>query len=224
MFNGGLFSKDSSFIHIDNFFLVKMNYRQVLSLGMHIGHTKKASCFYTGWMFFGLKNKVIIMHPVLSAFSLKSAFISITSDINSRRPIWFVNARTAFFSLVRNAALKCGESFVVTRYWLSGLLSNFKYVFSFLLLLRSYLLKGFFLPRKYKLFLSLLLGLKLARSRVPSTVFIISLSQSQRIANDTLYTRGTMGLYISDTDAKTRYSSGVIPSNDECLSLFFFFF
>lgn len=202
--------------------LVRLHFKQMMILGLHIGHGKRHNNFLATWMIDVFKNEVSIINSVHIACRLRKAVFGLGKVAAGRGSIWFVNGYYSYSALTKTVAMRCGESYIADNVWLFGLLSNFDNTFPFLVSLKEYLDQGYFLSRKYKAFLILLEGLKLARWSLPDTIFITSVANHLAAPYDAgTADTGVLGLY--DTDNYVPDVTFPIPGNDESFSCIFYF-
>lgn len=104
-------------------YVFSLVYRQLLIVGVHIGHSFKNSIAFSGWLVYTYKQNLLIINLFKTLLVLKNGYISLSSCVRYGVPIWFISLDRAFSLYVTYFAKICGE-FGYSTYWIHGMLSN----------------------------------------------------------------------------------------------------
>lgn len=97
----------------------------LLEAGVHFGHQKSQWNPKMAKFIFGHRNKVHIIDLAKTVKELKKACKFIRDISAAGSPVLFVGTKHQAQEIVKNEAIRCGASYVVTR-WLGGTLTNFE--------------------------------------------------------------------------------------------------
>ncbi|MBN1383559.1 MAG: 30S ribosomal protein S2 [Elusimicrobia bacterium] len=97
----------------------------LLEAGVHFGHQKSQWNPKMSKFIFGHRNKVHIIDLAKTVKELKKACKFIRDISANGTPVLFVGTKHQAQEIVKNEAIRCGASYVVTR-WLGGTLTNFE--------------------------------------------------------------------------------------------------
>lgn len=117
-----------------NKFIVSLTIKQLLFLGIHVGHLKKNSYFLSGWILNGWRNNIFIINLLKSFLLIKIGLKMIKNTIKVSRPFWFASLNKVYGSLISRYALLSGESFNIY-HWVGGNLTNSKLILGWLSIL-----------------------------------------------------------------------------------------
>lgn len=193
------------------FEIYSLTYSQLLSLGVHIGHTIVNSEFYSSWMVYGYRRNLLIinMHKFVNMFRI--GFMFFDKAVSTRSPIWFVGKDKTFSNSLRIAALDCGE-FSCTADWINGLISNFFVIFRSL----SKFSKVSVELRPHKYFSLNFKDWILTRFSWPRVIFVSCVSNNYVVANEASSLKVPC-IGIVDTNALSHLASIAVPGNDDSI-------
>ena len=97
----------------------------LLEAGVHFGHQKSQWNPKMAKFIFGHRNKVHIIDLAKTVKELKKACKFVRDISATGMPVLFVGTKHQAQEIVKNEAIRCGASYVVTR-WLGGTLTNFE--------------------------------------------------------------------------------------------------
>jgi len=198
---------------------MRLSYSQLITVGVHIGHSYKNSLYESGWMIYGFRKELLIINLFKFVTMFRLGFDIISHAVNKKNPIWFINLDPSFDRYTRFAAEKCGE-FSSTVYWIKGMLSNFSEIAkSYRKLSR---LSLFVKNRKNKLFDKNYKRWIFTRYTWPRAVFISSIESSYFAANEANSFQ-IPSLGIVDTTTDSQASSLAVPGNDDSLECIVFY-
>jgi len=113
-------------------FFMRFNYCQLITIGVHIGHSFRNSLFDSAWIVSGFRKQICIINLFKFMFLMRTGLVLIKAAVSYLHPVWFATQEACFSQLVKANALFCGEFYSV-EYWIHGMLSNFRYAFLSLL-------------------------------------------------------------------------------------------
>lgn len=121
-------------------FVIKLTIKQLVYVGIQIGHLKKNNQFLAAWLFYGWRYNIFIINLIKTLFLLKMALKMVRKVIKLNRPFWFITMNTVYGSYISRYASVCGEPFNVFS-WISGSLTNLSMILGWYTILISLLKK-----------------------------------------------------------------------------------
>lgn len=106
---------------------IQFTMKQLLDLGVHVGHSKKNSRHHTSWMFKGYRSKCVLINISKTFVALKTLESHVVKTIRINRRILFVECEKSFTMYIIRYAMICGELYHIG-IWKGGLISNIKSV------------------------------------------------------------------------------------------------
>lgn len=195
-------------------YAVNLTYIQLLTYGVHLGHTLTNTNLYAAWMVYTRKHELVILNIFKTYFMLKIGFKSIDYAVRLRCPVWFVTLDKSAYAFSKFAAYSCGE-FYWAGTWMNGLIANYPQFFkiykSSLRCLSewSYNVKRNWISRRFY-------DWRLTRTTWPRAVFISNVSKSWTpVLECNTILIPCVG--ITDSDINTGLVMFPVPGNDESL-------
>jgi len=105
--------------------LIALTIKQLIYLGMHIGHLRENSLFLAAWMFYGWRDEIFVINMIKTFVAAKVCVRYLSKITAIRRTIWYITQNPVFSPILCRYAVICGECFNVYN-WIPGTLSNIK--------------------------------------------------------------------------------------------------
>jgi small subunit ribosomal protein S2 len=201
------------------FVTFRLSFSQLVSLGVHIGHSFANSLIYSSWMIYAFRQELCLMNLYKFVYMFRMGFNFIDHSIFKGRPIWFANKDRSFDLYIRYFANKCGE-FSSTLYWIRGMVSNFREIAK--TYKKNFKISGLVKTGKFKLFDLNFKNWVLTRYTWPGVVFVSSVHSNYFVANEAT-SAGIPCLGIADTDAFSQSCTIAIPGNDDSIDCIIFY-
>jgi ribosomal protein S2 len=128
LINNFIFDKDVNQVTI------RLTLKQLIYVGIHLGHLKRNSRFLSSWLFFGWRHNIFIIDLVKTLLLAKMSLLAVKKVIRYGRPFWFVTMNTIHGPLLARYASICGEPYNVF-WWIGGTLTNLKMILDWNVLL-----------------------------------------------------------------------------------------
>lgn len=200
--------------------LFTFTYQQLLTYGVHIGHSISNSILYAAWLVYTYKQNILIINMYKTLQLLNVGLRCFALSVYHRSPVWFVNLDKAASIYSKVAASNCGEmSWTID--WVHGMIANFmqmQKVFSKLQrdqIPWSYKIKNRWAIEKGNDWFS-------TRSTWPRTVLISSVHRSKYPVKEALYL-GIPCIGVVDTNTNSNHVIIPIPGNDDSLDCLMFY-
>lgn len=193
-------------------------YKQLILHNVHIGHSLDNTLKSSSWFVYGYRESVFIINLVMYVITFRAASLLTKHLVGSFSPIWFIDLEKTVEPYVSFPAFYCGE-ISLTSYWINGLFSNTKAIFSSLWRLkRTFDFLWSYRQRKFK---SIIKKHIFSRYTWPRSIFISGVQRSRIPALESL-SSGFPGMGVVDSDTPSQLSPLSIPSNDESVKSVFF--
>lgn len=196
-----------------------LQFSQLMSYGVHIGHTRRNTLVGAAWMISSFRQDVAVINLWKSIYILKVTFFFVSNIIAFLGPIWFLNFNPLAHKYVKACASLCGE-FSVTSKWIRGAVSNFWATFKAYRVIAQ--VPEVVLLSKYNKFKSFLTNWHFSRFSWPRALFISNLENSHFAAREATALK-IPSFGIVDTNSLSQIVLLPIPGNDEstlCLILY----
>lgn len=99
--------------------------KEMLEVGMHLGHKKERSHPRAKEFIFGLRDKINIINLELTQEKLKDVLTYLENETKKGRTFLFVGTKQQAKEIVKDAATKCEMPYIIER-WLGGTLTNYE--------------------------------------------------------------------------------------------------
>jgi small subunit ribosomal protein S2 len=194
-------------------------YNQLVSYGVHIGHSWKNSLLFSSWMVYSFRKNILIINLFKFMSMLKISFALYKKNLYNYAPIWFINLDNSVSQVIQYSALRCGEFFINNK-WIRGLVSNYFSVFNSYRRLKylSSLIKN----RKEKRMEKNFKYWVLTRMTWPRALFI-SCVHSSYLACKEAFSLKIPSIGIVDTNTFSQSVHIAIPGNDESTDCLVFY-
>jgi len=206
--------------------MIILTIKQLIFVGVHLGHRFSNSVFFSAWMLYGMRKKMFVFDLILSLFSFKVSISIIKKCLKMYRPILFINYDIILGTLMSRYGYICGELFSSYK-WINGFLTNFKKIMYY-----NNFLYSLFLSDKYnfrntdKENISKYYGFVFNRKCLPFSVIVTSLKKAYNVLYETSNLR-IPSICIVDSDSYSFNVSIPIPGNDDshrCVNFYNYFF
>ena len=199
--------------------------KQLLSLGVHVGHSIKNSKNLSAWMFLGHRHKSVVINISKTFVALKKLEKYIQTTLLHNKRILFVDFEKSFTLYVIRYSMLCGELYQTTL-WTGGLISNIKSVlFNCYKAYKKYL-EDFHITHKDKKKIKSIYGLFWNDFiNMPGLVYFTSVKKS-RLPVLEMIRLNIITTGIVDTDTLSWNVKMPIPGNDDsivCLNFFLYY-
>jgi len=205
-------------------FEINVTMRDLLDAGVHFGHRKNFWNPKMARYIYGVRNGIHILDLDQTLPMLKKA-LKVVKDVAAKNgKILFVGTKPQAADLVEQAATKCGQFFVNSR-WLGGMVTNWQTVSASIKTLQKYedmlanpavaLTKKerLDLDRKRAKLHKVLGGIRNMGGK-PDVVFIID-TNLEHLAVDEARKLNIPVIAVSDTNSNPEVANYIIPGNDD---------
>jgi len=193
-------------------------------LGIHLGHTLNISKFLAYWVYGGWRSNLFIINLVKTRVILKTMIGAIQATTLSAVPIWYINLDQKVGGFVCRYAIIAGEPYS-TYNWISGTLTNFKYIFSWYNMLNYFVkTEEYKMRHRDKLKMLSFFGFLNYRSRYPGMGFVSSTVASWNSVSE-FWVSTIPCAGVADSNTLSWNISLPIAGNDEsviCLNYYCF--
>lgn len=203
---------------------VKAHVEALFDAGAHFGYSKSRRHPSTAPFIFGTKNKVEIFDLEKTAVKLEEAKEVVKEIASQGRQVLFATGKKHLVSMLRDAALKVDQPYVIGR-WIGGTLTNFEEIQKRVKRLETLLdekEKG--LLAKYTKKERLLIDREIEKlterfggitnmKRKPAAVFVID-TKAEDIATHEANKEHIPVIGLCSTDCNVADSTHIIPAND----------
>lgn len=117
-------------------FQVNVGVGELLEAGLHFGHQTKRWNPKMKRFIFSKRNGIYIIDLAKTLFHLKLAMQFVFETVAGGKQIVFVGTKKLTQEIVKDAATRCGQFYIVNR-WLGGMLTNHKHVKTSIVRLRK---------------------------------------------------------------------------------------
>lgn len=196
--------------------IVYLSIRQLMRLGIHLGHDKKNTKFLSSWIFGGWRHNVFIISLIKTFFLFKIGLRTFIRAGLRRRPVWFVTLSRFFGPLVARYGYISGEVFNIY-WWINGSITNFFTIIGWHQLLIRLMMKNKYRLRHIdKKKLIGFFGIIHHRKRIPFAAFVPNVLDSLN-AVDEFLTGKIPCLGIIDSNVGSWNVSIPVPGNDDSM-------
>jgi len=200
---------------------VSLTVNQLISYGLHIGHSKKLTLFLNSWLLKGWRSRYAVLNLRRSILGFLQLHYVISVGVRARRPFWFTCFDHDYLGYVTRYALLTGEALTINS-WIFGFLTNFKMIHGHgLNLIRESKKYRFF--KKERNFISRFSGLLRLKQKLPFAMFIIRLDDFGLKASIECGSANIVSCSLVDSNS---HGGGIlipIPGNDDSLISVLFF-
>lgn len=194
-----------------------LGYVQLLSKGVHIGHNMITFEFLGAWFLFATRAGVALLNLYKTTLMLKYSFTTISSAVNLKGPVWFINMDPSTDIYFFWAALYCGE-FYITSAWVNGLISNYSSIFNFLFYQEYFGL----LSLKESKYAIIMKYWHLTRFTWPRALFVSSIFSSLYPLKEAISLK-IPSIGIADSDSQSQGAGIPVPGNDDSSTCLIFY-
>lgn len=192
-------------------FWAKVSYNQLSLYGVHIGHGVNNLTPYSSWMVLGSRQGLCLINMFKFMYMFRGGLFILQALIRRRSPIWFINLEQSSQSIIKSAALECGE-YWVNNNWINGLLTNFRRITQSAR--KTMKTVGVMWTTRQHLLTKNFRHWSLTRYTWPRAVFVSNVLSSYNVCQEAMNLRvPTIG--IVDTNSPQKYVNIAVPGNDE---------
>jgi len=206
--------------------MIALTLKQLVFVGMHLGHMYSNNVFFSSWMIFGKRNRLAIFNLILSLFSFKVASSIVKKSIMLHRSVLFVNYNIKFSYIISRYAYICGELFSSYK-WINGFLTNFRKIINYNNFIYNLIIKDKYIFRnRDKENFSKFYGLIFNRKSLPFSVIVTSVSKAYNVIMEA-FNLVIPSIGIVDSNVFSYNISVPIPGNDisfKCVNFYNYFF
>ena len=186
------------------------------NLGIHLGHSLELSKFLSYWVYGGWRSNLFIINLVKTRVILKAMINTIQGSVLSCKPIWFINLDKRTGGYINRYAIIAGEPFC-SYYWISGALTNYKFIFSWYSMLYDFVkTEKYKFRHRDKLKMLGYLGFLNHRSKFPGMGFVTSTVPSWKAVSE-FWVISIPCAAVVDSNTLSWNVSLPIAGNDESL-------
>ena len=192
----------------------KVSYKQLALYGVHIGHSVNNLTLYSSWMVLGSRQGLCLINMFKFMYMFRGGLFIMQALIRRRSPIWFINLDQSSQSIIKSAALECGEYWVNDN-WINGLLTNFRRITK--AARRTLKAPRIMWTSRQHILTQNFRHWSLTRYTWPRGVFVSNVLLSYNVCQEAMNLRiPTIG--IVDTNSPQKYVNIAVPGNDESFS------
>jgi len=107
--------------------MIKLTLRQMIFMGIQLGHLKKNNLFLASWFFYGWRFNIFIINLIKTLFLTRFGLKIVRKVVTFNRPFWFATKNIAYGHFISRYASVCGEPYNVS-WWINGSLTNLRMI------------------------------------------------------------------------------------------------
>lgn len=201
-------------------YFLYIDFIQLMSYGIHIGHSIANTLSIASSYVFAFRLNLALIDLFITIRSLRYSVLLFSNAVFYHAPVWFINLDSVSEIYTKEAALSCGEFFVLHR-WTNGAISNYFYVY-----------------QSWKKYSSIMVSLYFSKQRLskpnffdkwyltrftwPRLTFFTNIKVSSIPLKESFSAR-IPSVGVSDTNSQFFQVSVPIPGNDEAIPSLIFY-
>jgi len=210
---------------------IVLDAHQLISLGLHLGHTLQNTDFLAMWMVYGNYTRKVRNSNMLYSFFLLNmsltkvglnSLLNMSEYAGGWNTVWYACHDTRFKGIVARYALMVGEVASISL-WVSGTLTNYKSVMIYTYMVLIYLKAGYRLNHKHKKRALKVYGVCFTKLALPLFIFFYKML-SMPVAIQEAISAKVAAFGVLDSDNRGGIKTAIISNDDSLLAVNFFMY